>query len=265
MRLTFIFVSHLSSCWPLHFSIPCFPLPLYQSLTFPTRPVSLPCFFFFFFCLIDRSIYKHSPLCLQHLFFPCLRSLIRSLPFLFASVSTLPQCTWFVSLPSPIFVLLSHRPVSAATTDEERQHLQEVGVFHLGEFVNVFCHGSLVLQNLGESSTPTQGSVLFGTVNGMIGRCMDNFALTQASKDTNISLQENFSPCRVTLYKAQKKCYHHITSSVFRVVQHFGKCSVVCCQVKWKDQQSNLLTLVGYIFYEVRTSNRTINGEKRLV
>ncbi|MEQ2174748.1 DNA damage-binding protein 1 [Goodea atripinnis] len=59
--------------------------------------------------------------------------------------------------------------VSAATTDEERQHLQEVGVFHLGEFVNVFCHGSLVLQNLGESSTPTQGSVLFGTVNGMIG------------------------------------------------------------------------------------------------
>ncbi|XP_061077869.1 DNA damage-binding protein 1 [Conger conger] len=58
---------------------------------------------------------------------------------------------------------------SAATTDEERQHLQEVGAFHLGEFVNVFSHGSLVLQNLGESSTPTQGSVLFGTVNGMIG------------------------------------------------------------------------------------------------
>ncbi|KAG7242629.1 hypothetical protein INR49_020002 [Caranx melampygus] len=59
--------------------------------------------------------------------------------------------------------------LSARKTDEERQHLQEVGVFHLGEFVNVFCHGSLVLQNLGESSTPTQGSVLFGTVNGMIG------------------------------------------------------------------------------------------------
>uniref|UniRef100_A0A8B9ZBU8 DNA damage-binding protein 1 n=1 Tax=Buteo japonicus TaxID=224669 RepID=A0A8B9ZBU8_9AVES len=58
---------------------------------------------------------------------------------------------------------------SAATTDEERQHLQEVGLSHLGEFVNVFCHGSLVMQNLGETSTPTQGSVLFGTVNGMIG------------------------------------------------------------------------------------------------
>lgn len=48
--------------------------------------------------------------------------------------------------------------------------MQEVGLFHLGEFVNVFCHGSLVMQNLGETSTPTQGSVLFGTVNGMIGK-----------------------------------------------------------------------------------------------
>jgi hypothetical protein len=30
---------------------------------------------------------------------------------------------------------------SAATTDEERLNLQEVGLFHLGEFVNVFRHG----------------------------------------------------------------------------------------------------------------------------
>ena len=75
---------------------------------------------------------------------------------------------------------MSRTPCSAATTDEERQHLQEVGLFHLGEFVNVFCHGSLVMQNLGETSTPTQGSVLFGTVNGMIGqggpvRCAASF------------------------------------------------------------------------------------------
>lgn len=58
---------------------------------------------------------------------------------------------------------------SAATTDEERQYLQEVGQFHLGEFVNVFRHGSLVMQHPGESTTPTQGSVLFGTVYGAIG------------------------------------------------------------------------------------------------
>ncbi len=59
---------------------------------------------------------------------------------------------------------------SAATTDEERQHLQEVGLFHLGEFVNVIRHGSLVMQNIGESSIPTTGSTLFGTVNGSVGK-----------------------------------------------------------------------------------------------
>ena len=59
---------------------------------------------------------------------------------------------------------------SAAATDEDRQHLQEIGLFHLGEFVNVFRHGSLVMQNLGESTMATQGgSVLFGTVNGTVG------------------------------------------------------------------------------------------------
>lgn len=59
--------------------------------------------------------------------------------------------------------------LSAAPTDEERLHLQEVGHYHLGEYVNVFRHGSLVMQNLGEKSTPIQGSVLFGTVTGAIG------------------------------------------------------------------------------------------------
>ena len=58
---------------------------------------------------------------------------------------------------------------SAAATDEERLHLQEAGLFHLGEYVNVFRHGSLVMQNLGEKNTPVQGSVLFGTVSGSIG------------------------------------------------------------------------------------------------
>nr|CAD7595538.1 unnamed protein product [Timema genevievae] len=58
---------------------------------------------------------------------------------------------------------------SAATTDEERQQMQEVGQFHLGDMVNVFRHGSLVMQHIGETSTPTQGCVLFGTVSGAIG------------------------------------------------------------------------------------------------
>ena len=35
--------------------------------------------------------------------------------------------------------------------------------------VNVFRHGSLVMQNLGDSTIPHTGCVLFGTVNGSIG------------------------------------------------------------------------------------------------
>ena len=35
--------------------------------------------------------------------------------------------------------------------------------------VNVFRHGSLVMQNLGDSTIPHTGCVLFGTVNGTIG------------------------------------------------------------------------------------------------
>lgn len=58
---------------------------------------------------------------------------------------------------------------SAATTDEERSHMTEVGLFHLGEFVNCFRHGSLVMQNLGEKTTPILGSVLYGSTSGVIG------------------------------------------------------------------------------------------------
>ena len=47
--------------------------------------------------------------------------------------------------------------------------MQEVGQFHLGDMVNVFRHGSLVMQHVSESSTPTHGCVLFGTVSGAIG------------------------------------------------------------------------------------------------
>jgi DNA damage-binding protein 1 len=32
---------------------------------------------------------------------------------------------------------------SAATTDDDRQHLQDSGYLHIGEFVNVFCHGKI--------------------------------------------------------------------------------------------------------------------------
>lgn len=64
---------------------------------------------------------------------------------------------------------------SAATTDDERLQMQEVGQFHVGDMINVFRHGSLVMQNLGETSTPTSGCVLFGTVEGAIGEYSEKF------------------------------------------------------------------------------------------
>eukprot|EP00795_Rhopilema_esculentum_P011588 gene11587-21825_t len=58
---------------------------------------------------------------------------------------------------------------SAATSDDERNTLNETGRFHLGEFVNVFRHGSLIIQHANEQVTPIQSSILFGTVSGAIG------------------------------------------------------------------------------------------------
>ena len=59
---------------------------------------------------------------------------------------------------------------SAANTDEERQQMHEIGSIHIGDMINVFRHGSLVMQNLGDSSTPHSGSILYGTVQGAIGK-----------------------------------------------------------------------------------------------
>ena len=50
------------------------------------------------------------------------------------------------------------------------QKMQEIGQIHLGDTLNVFRHGSLVMQNLGDASTPHTGSILYGTVCGAIGK-----------------------------------------------------------------------------------------------
>ena len=55
-----------------------------------------------------------------------------------------------------------------AATDEERNRLDVVGEFHLGEFVNRFRKGSLVMR-LPDSELSHQPSLVFGTINGMIG------------------------------------------------------------------------------------------------
>lgn len=47
--------------------------------------------------------------------------------------------------------------------------MPEVAQYHLGDMVNVFRHGSLVMQNVGERTTPNLGCILYGTVSGAIG------------------------------------------------------------------------------------------------
>ncbi|GMF12407.1 unnamed protein product [Phytophthora lilii] len=89
------------------------------------------------------------------------------------------------------FNLFTVQRNSGAASDEERGRLETVGEFHLGEFVNRFRYGSLVMQNNSStaqaptSTGPTDmvdvgepapvvpavqnQSMLFGTVSGMIG------------------------------------------------------------------------------------------------
>ncbi|KAG1661544.1 DNA damage-binding protein 1 [Nymphon striatum] len=88
-----------------------------------------------------------------------------------------------------------------AAADDERQHLLEVGQFHLGDMVNVFKHGSLVMQHPGETCTPTQGSVLFGTVHGALG------LVTQLPKEF-YSFLENLQNKLVQVIKSVGKIEH---------------------------------------------------------
>jgi DNA damage-binding protein 1 len=64
--------------------------------------------------------------------------------------------------------LLVVRKNGDAATDEERQRLDIVGEFHLGEFVNRFRRGSLVMR-LPDSELAKVPTTLFGTINGVIG------------------------------------------------------------------------------------------------
>ncbi|CAA6668092.1 unnamed protein product [Spirodela intermedia] len=65
------------------------------------------------------------------------------------------------------FNLFTVRRNSDAATDEERGHLEVVGEFHLGEFVNRFRPGSLVMR-LPDSEAAHIPTVIFGTVNGFL-------------------------------------------------------------------------------------------------
>lgn len=58
---------------------------------------------------------------------------------------------------------------STLTSDEARHQLQEIGQFHLGDMVNVFRHGSLVMQHFTDTYVSVQGGILYGTCSGALG------------------------------------------------------------------------------------------------
>ncbi|GLT67385.1 hypothetical protein SLA2020_396990 [Shorea laevis] len=66
------------------------------------------------------------------------------------------------------FNVFTVRKNSEGATDEERGRLEVVGEYHLGEFINRFRHGSLVMR-LPDSDVGQIPTVIFGTVNGVIG------------------------------------------------------------------------------------------------
>lgn len=74
----------------------------------------------------------------------------------------------FVGADNSFNLFVSQKDSSNAS-DDDTSKLVETGVFHIGDLVNVFRHGSLVMRHLGENSTPTEGSILYGTVHGTIG------------------------------------------------------------------------------------------------
>ncbi|GJT97135.1 DNA damage-binding protein 1 isoform X2 [Tanacetum coccineum] len=66
------------------------------------------------------------------------------------------------------FNLFTVRKSSEGATDEERGRLEVVGEYHLGEFVNRFRHSSLMMR-LPDSDVGQIPTIIFGTVNGVIG------------------------------------------------------------------------------------------------
>ena len=59
------------------------------------------------------------------------------------------------------------RKQTDASTEEERQRLEIVGEFHVGEFINRFRSGSLTIAD--SSIAPPLSNLLYGTVNGVLG------------------------------------------------------------------------------------------------
>lgn len=64
-------------------------------------------------------------------------------------------------------IFISQRDAKAS--EQDRQQMHQVASFHVGDFINVFHPGSLVVQHPSESSVDVKRTTLFGTVGGIVG------------------------------------------------------------------------------------------------
>lgn len=65
--------------------------------------------------------------------------------------------------------LYTYRRKARSATETERSRLERVGQFHLGTRVNRIQHGSLVMQMTDGSDGPALSTLIFGTIDGMLG------------------------------------------------------------------------------------------------
>lgn len=109
---------------------------------------------------------------------------------------------------------------SSSTNEQDRQQMQQVGLFHLGDAVNVFQPGSIVVQHPSECSIDVKKTTLFGTIDGVIGLI-------------------------ITLDELLFKRLDAIQDSLCRVVKSIGKID----HKKWREFQGNKTSqpAIGFI------------------
>ncbi|KAH8557053.1 CPSF A subunit region-domain-containing protein [Umbelopsis sp. PMI_123] len=104
------------------------------------------------------------------------------------SVAMIDQDTYIGSETG--YNLFTLKRNAGAATPEERRKLEIMGEFHLGEFVNRFRKGSLVMNQNEVEGSPVLSTVLYGTINGAIGVIAN---ITQESYELLEKLQYNLT------------------------------------------------------------------------
>ncbi|KAK9905243.1 hypothetical protein M0R45_000355 [Rubus argutus] len=103
------------------------------------------------------------------------------------------------------------RKNSEDATDEELGRLEVVGEYHLGEFIDRFWHGSVVMR-LPDSYVGQIPTVIFGTVNGVIGViCLTSSRTLCLSREASDKLEASDKGCwrtkpRAMEWRLEKLC-----------------------------------------------------------